>query len=343
VKRKIDTRFEAAALIKKAASVGKALLLENVKGSDHQIAANVVGSRTMIARALSLDEGNLLAGLSGRLKGTPGLVSVKRPPVQEVVTDDAKAVGELPLLTHFEKDAGRYITSGTVIARDPETGFRNSSFNRMMLRPDLKFGIRMMPPQHLGMIQSKSEAAKKNLEVAVVIGNHPAEMLASSSALPFGTDHLAFASSVRGAPLAVAECVSTGLEVPADAELVVEGEIEAQVRDYEGPFGEFMDYYVKAGRNHVMNVKAVTHRRDYIFQGLLCGSNEDLGILALNRELLLYRALGESGHVVRDVSLMPFIFNGAISIRKKSDGEPRDVLTTAFEAYPWLKYLRRSG
>ncbi len=245
---------------------------------------------------------------------------------------------KVPILTHFERDGGPYITAGIVVAKDPETGYRNSSFNRMMLRADSRFGIRMMPPQHLGMIQQKAETEKRNLEVAVVIGNHPTEMIASASALPYGKDHLDFASSLRGEPLELVKCKTVDLEVPANAEMVIEGEIEADVREEEGPFGEFMDYYVERNKNHVLNVKSVSKRSDYIYQALLCGSSEDLGILALNREILIYRALEAAGYDVVDVSLMPFLFNGIISIRKRFEGEPKNLMMAAFGSYSWLKY-----
>ena len=337
VKKEVDPAYEMAALIKKATKIEKAILFENVKGKKHSVAANVAGSRRMLSNALSLDEKSFLEDLAKRSTNNRGVNMVQNAPVQQVVSDQS-ALTEIPMLTHFERDAGKYITAGTVIARDPDSGFRNSSFNRMMLRADSRLGIRMMPPQHLGVIQGKSEAKKKNLEVAVVLGNHPAEMVASASLLPFGKDHLDFASALRGMSLEVVKCKTVDLEVPANAEIVIEGEIEASVKEDEGPFGEFMDYYVEQNKNNVLKIRAITHRSDYIYQALLCGSMEDLGILALARELLLFNALKNAGYDVRDVSLMPFLFNGLISIKKKFEGEPKNAMMTAFGAYSWLKY-----
>jgi len=337
VGRQVDPRFEVAAIIKKVAKLGKAVIFENVKGSEHRVVANAVGSREMIALGLGMAQVGFLGEFTKRTSEPFKAKLVKTGLVQEVVEEPA-SVSKLPLLTHFERDGGRYITAGTVIAKDPETGFRNSSFNRMMLKPGSTFGVRMMPPQHLGIIQSKAEAEKRNLEVAVVLGNHPAEMIASSSTLSYGEDHLDFASSVRGEPLETVKCRIVDIEVPANAELVIEGEIEANVREEEGPFGEFMQYYVKKGKNHVMKVRALTYRRDYIYQALLCGSNEDLGILALAREAAIYKALKAGGFDVVDVSLMPFLFNGVISIRKRFEGEPKNAIMAAFGAYSWLKY-----
>lgn len=345
VKRPVEKRFEIAALIKKASTLGKAIYFDNVKASDHPVVANVAGSREMLSIALSIDKNEFLKEFSKRVAGQSsppiGTRQVSNAPVQEVVEDNGEveqALSKIPFLTHFEKDAGDYITAGTVIAKDPNSGSRNASFNRMMVRHDGRLGIRMMPPQHLGVIQSKSELSKKNLEVAIVIGNHPAEMIASASLLPYGRDHLDYASAIRGAPTKVVKCKTVDLEVPAEAELVIEGEVEAEVREEEGPFGEFMDYYVDRGRNHVLKIRAITHRRDFIYQGLLCGSSEDLGILALSRELVVYNALLNGGYDVKDFSLAPFIFNGVISMRKRFEGEPKNAMMTAFGAYSWLKY-----
>jgi 2,5-furandicarboxylate decarboxylase 1 len=340
VQREVSPKYEIAGLIKKATKLGKAIYFENVKGKEHPVAANVSGSREMLALALSLDPKKFLREFSERVCSSPriGTRLVTNAPVQQVIEEGEEALQKIPFLTHFERDAGDYITAGTVIAKDPDTGFRNASFNRMMVRKDKRLGIRMMPPQHLGVIQGKVEAKNKNLEVAIVLGNHPAEMVASASLLPFGKDHLDHASSIRGAPVKTVRCKTVDLEVPADAELVIEGEIEANLREEEGPFGEFMDYYVEKGRNHVLKVRAVTHRKDYIYQGLLCGTKEDLGILALSRELVVFNALLNSGYDIQDVSLMPFIFNGVISLRKRSDGEPKNVMMAAFGAYSWLKY-----
>ena len=337
VKNQVNAEYEMAALIKKAAKIEKAILFENVKGKQSAVAANVAGSRKMLSVALGLKEEEFLKDISSRTSSTEKVKTVQSAPVQEVI-EEASGILALPLLTHFERDAGGYITAGTVIAKDPETGFRNSSFNRMMLRADERLGIRMMPPQHLGVIQSKAETKKRNLEVAVVLGNHPAEMIASASMLPFGKDHLEFASAIRGEPLEVVKCKTVNLEVPANAEIVIEGEIEANVREDEGPFGEFMDYYVERNKNHVLKIRAITHRSDYIYQALLCGSKEDLGILALARELLIFNTLRNSGYDVRDVSLMPFLFNGVISLRKRFEGEPKNAMMSAFGAYSWLKY-----
>src|SRR5262249_60150737 len=155
--------------------------------------------------------------------GSPS-VGVGDAPVQEVVRTGADVdLRSLPLVVHSEKDAAPYVTAGLVLAKDPETGIRNVSFNRMMLRGPDEFGIRMMPPQHLGQLYDRAGARGHGLPVAVAIGNHPAELVAGATTLAFGDDELGLAGALRSEPPELGKGVTVGLEGPARAERVLEG------------------------------------------------------------------------------------------------------------------------
>jgi len=337
VRKKVSPKFELAAVLKKIVSTGKAALFEKVEGYSSRVVGGIVANRKMLSLALSVDEKDLLKEYVRRSSQKIKPNILRNSPLYENFIEQANAK-IIPQITHFEKDAGPYIVAGVVIDRDPETGYTNLSFNRMQIKLGNRFGIRMMPPQHLGVIHSKHEVEKRNLEVAVAIGNHPIVMMAASATLPYGHDHLELAGALLGRPLDVVKCQTNDLLVPAYSELVLEGHVLAGVREKEGPFGEFMQYYTPISENHVFELKSIMHRTDYIYQTLICGSSEDLGLLALSREALLYKTLTDMGYNVVDVSLMPFIFNGAISIKKRFDGEPKNVAMGAFGAYPWLKY-----
>jgi UbiD family decarboxylase len=339
VKRIVDRRFELAALITKVQKVGKAVLFENVSGSSIPVVSNVVGSKRMLALALGVDVNGVLDEYICRSAELVQPKLVDYGPVQEVVkVGEEASVDALPIVTHSELDAGPYITAGIAVAKDPELGFRNASFNRMQVKGARKLGIRMMPPQHLGVIHSKCEAIGRNLEVAIVIGNHPIEMIAGSTTLPYGVDHFSFASSLRREPLKLVKCKTIDVEVPADAEIVLEGEVLAGVREAEGPYGDFMQFYVPVMENHVFRLKAITHRRNPIYQTILAGTPEDTTLLALSREALIYQAVKNTGAEVKSVSLTPNLFNCVISIKKRFEGEPKNVAMAAFGAYYWLKY-----
>jgi UbiD family decarboxylase len=336
--RPVDPHTELGALVLEAERRGRAVLFESVRGSAMRVVGNIVGDRTTLALGLGVDTGAAVPAFLERSRRRLPPVLVGDAPVQEVVaTGDRVDVRRLPLVVLSEQDAAPYSTAGLVIAKDPDTGIRNVSYNRMMLRSRDEFGIRMMAPQHLGQIYDRSAARGRALPVAVAIGNHPAELVAGATTIAYGDDELALAGALRGEPLQIVRGVSVDVEVPARAEIVIEGEILAGVLEPEGPFGDFMQFYIPVTPNHVMRVSAVTHRREPIFQTMHAGQAEDTTLLAISREAQLYEAVAASGTDVRDVSLKPTILGGAIAIRKRFEGEPKQVMAAAFGRYRWLK------
>ena len=338
IKRHVDPRFELPAVMKAAEGSGRAVVFENVKGSRFQVVNNLAGSRDMLALLFETTPERVINQWIERLKKPiePRLVSSGL--AKEVVKEGSEVdLGELPMVTHCHKDAGPYITAAIVVAKDPDTGIRNVSVNRMQYKGRNKLGIRMMPPQHLGLIQDKSEKKGKNLEIAVAIGNHPFDIFAAATTVDYGVDEFSISSALRKEPLQLVKCETVDVEVPATTEIVLEGEIQAGVREPEGPFGDFMQYYVPVMENHVFEVKAITHRRDAIYQTIQAGSLEDTHILALSREAQVYEAVAKVAEV-RAVCLAPTIMNCAISIRKRFEAEPKDVAAAAFKTYSWLKY-----
>ena len=266
-------------------------------------------------------------------------VVVDDAPVQEVVhAGDEADLRKLPLVTHSEKDVAPYVTAGAVIARDPASGRRNVSFNRMMLVGAREAGIRMMPPQQLGVIQARAEQAGQDLPVAVAIGLHPVDALAAATSLPPGEDELELAGGLRGEPLRLACCVSVDLEVPADAEIVIEGFVPANVREPEGPFGDFLEFYVPEMRNHRLHVTAITHRSRPIYQTMVAGSREDVNLLGLSRETDIADAVERTGADLVSARVGPTILSCILAIRQRYPGEAKNVGLAALGAYQWLKY-----
>jgi UbiD family decarboxylase len=260
-------------------------------------------------------------------------------PVQEVVVDAAEAdLTRLPLIVHADQDAGAYVTAGIVLAHDPQTGRRNVSINRLQLKGPGHMGIRMMPPQQLGLIQARAEAAGQRLPLAVAIGNFPLDLVAAATTLPLGEDELGLAGALRGEPVPLAPGVSVAVDVPACAELVLEGYVEPGVREAEGPFGDFLQYYVPVMDNHVFRLTAITHRREPILQAIHAGSREDLNLLGISREAQLLSACQATGARVHGVRLLPTILGCAIAIQQQYQGEARAVGMAALGVYRWLKY-----
>lgn len=339
IDRQVDPATEAARLMHELDARGVAGLFTDVRGADARLVYNLVGTRRALGLALGGADGDLRgrfrAGLDNRLPP----VRVHEAPSQEVVaTGEEVDLGRLPQVLHSEKDAAPYITAGMVLADDPESGRRNVSINRMMLIGARETGIRMMPPQQLGVIQERAEAAGRDLPVAVAIGLHPLDALAAATSLPPGEDELELAGGLRGEPVRLVPGVSVPLDVPADAEIVVEGHVPAGVREPEGPFGDFLQFYVPEMRNHRLHVTAITHRRDPILQAMVAGSREDVNLLGLSRETELVDAVARSGADVVDARLGPTILGCTIAIRPRYPGEAKNVGLAALGAYGWLKY-----
>ena len=172
VEKQVDPKFEIPAVMKAAEKTGKAILFKNVSKPGFSIINNLLGDRKMLALLFETSQERVVTEWLERVKNPvePQIIGVG--PVKEMIKKGKDVDLEaLPIVTHCSKDAGPFVTAGMVIAKDPETGIRNVSINRMQLKGRDKLGIRMMPPQHLGVIHEKSEKLGKNLEVAVAIGS----------------------------------------------------------------------------------------------------------------------------------------------------------------------------
>jgi 2,5-furandicarboxylate decarboxylase 1 len=337
--RAVDPERQAGALLKDLERRGKVGLFEHVAGREGQLVGNLLGRRDLLAAAMGVPEHGLVAAFQARLAQPIAPRHVEHAPVQEVVLSADRAdLARLPLIVHAEHDAGAYITAGIVLAHDPETGQRNVSINRMQLKGRQHMGIRMMPPQQLGVLQGRAEAAGQRLPIAVGIGNFPLDLVAAATTLPLGEDELGLAGALRGSPFPLAHGVSVEVDVPACAELVLEGYVEPGVREPEGPFGDFLQYYVPVMDNHIFRLTAITHRPDPILQAIHAGSREDVNLLGLSREAQLLSAVQATGAAVKGVRLLPTILGCAIALEQRYAGEARAVGMAALGVYRWLKY-----
>jgi 2,5-furandicarboxylate decarboxylase 1 len=337
--RAVDPEQQAGALLKELERHARVGLFEQLTGREGRLAGNLLGRRDLLAAAMRVAPHDLVSAFQARLAQPVPACRVQHAPVQEVVLEPNTAdLTRLPLIVHAEQDAGAYVTAGIVLADDPETGRRNVSINRLQLKGAHHMGIRMMPPQQLGLIQGRAEAAGQRLPIAIAIGNFPLDLVAAATTLPLGQDELELAGALRGEPFPLAPGVSIDLDVPACAEMVLEGYVEPGLREPEGPFGDFLQYYVPVMDNHVFRLTAITHRRDPILQAIHAGSREDVHLLGISREAQLLAACQATGARVHGVRLLPTILGCAIAIQQQYQGEARAIGMAALGAYRWLKY-----
>lgn len=319
VTREVDRDWEVAAvsrvLFRNVPSARRpALLFEHVRGSDLRIAAGVIGaSPAVYAAVLEIDPDRLLADLAGRWTAAvaapvPPRV-VDRAPCQEVVLRGEEAdMFRFPHQTWtVGEDPGYFLTAPCVISVDPETGTRNVGTYRNQIKAPRRLGVHLgSGARHLARHVAANERNGKPTPVAIALGGDPIVSLVSVSALPNDSDELAIAGALRGEPLDVVRCVTQDIHVPAASEIVIEGFIPAGVREPEGPFGEYAGYMAAHGLAPVIEVTAITHRRDPIYHSFISQMppSESSLIRSVGRESSIYAHLRDRLRLpVRDVHL----------------------------------------
>jgi 4-hydroxy-3-polyprenylbenzoate decarboxylase len=266
-----------------------ALLFERVEGADMPVLVNAFGAEDRMALALGvgrLDEvGERVAKLlDARLPGTfaerlrklgtlidvvrAGPRRVDAAPCQEVVETAAPSLAGLPILTCWPGDGGRYITLPAVFTRDPRTGARNVGMYRLQVFDDRTLGMHWQT--HKGGAEHQHRAISR-MPVAIALGGDPAMIYAASAPLPPGIDEVVFAGWLRGAGVEMVRCRTNDLEVPAQAEIVLEGWVDPREQRLEGPFGDHTGYYSLARDYPVFHLTAVTRRARPIYPTTIVG------------------------------------------------------------------------
>jgi UbiD family decarboxylase len=345
VTKPIAPRYEITALLTRLEKRKRFPLLfcENVHGSEAPVVINAQASRKLMAMALECKAEELAAKFSERQGKPVAPVEVNDAPVHEVVkTGDAVDLTQVPLLTHYDVNAAPYITAGIVVAADPDTGVRNTSYNRLMMARKRELRIFMAVGRHLWTLHNKMERRNEPLPVAIVVGVHPLFSLGAQAFTPSTDDEYAVIGGMMGEALRVARAKTAPILVPADAEMVIEGKILPNVRREEGPFGEFTGHAVSKDERQVIEVTAVTHRKNYIFQDVHAGYTEHKLMGAVPREAALVKAVRQTVPTVKNVC-MPVSgncrFHAYISIAKRTPGQAKNAICAAFASDMLLKHV----
>jgi UbiD family decarboxylase len=291
----------------------------------------------------------LLQEVRRRLANSPSIVEVARAeaPAQEIVLTGSDAdLTTLPVHLQHGADGAPYISASTDFVVDPRTGWTNVGIRRLMLRGRTEAGVDLNSPSDLRAIYEASAAAGKPLPVSFVVGSHPIDHLAAVMRLPI--DDLALISSLREAPLPVVKCVTNDVRVPADAEWVLEGFIDARGHiEPEGPYGEFLGYYGAVKRNPVFHLTAITRRRDALFQTASIGgkwlSRTDTALLnGVRTEVMVWRALETAVREPLAVHATPSsggMYTLRVKLRQRVPGEARNAIAACFGALTNVKHV----
>lgn len=319
----------------------KAVYFPKPDGAQVPVVSGFMSRRGWIAEAMGVPQSGLLDAFRRAAEAPLAWREVQDPPCQQVVHREPDVRGILPVPTHSEHDNGPYITAGLVIARNPVTGVQNVSINRIQVHARDRMAILMLP-RHLYAFYKDAESKDQPLSVAVVIGVDPLTMLASQAITPIDHDELEIAGALHGAPLPVTKCLTNEVRVPANAEIVIEGRLLPRVREEEGPFGEFPKYYSAREAREVIQVDAITHRRDPIYHTIIPAEMEHLLLGSIPREATLLSILQRSHPDVRDVHLSiggVGRYHLFVKMHKRNEGQPKNVILAAFGAHYDIKQV----
>lgn len=333
---------------------GPALLFENVPGATMPVATNVLGSPRRIALALGADDVDAVAGrierlvrlrppagivgavrdLSGTIETLSTLRSlapkrVRSGPCQEVEAPTVD-LDRLPILKCWPRDGGRTITFPVVITKDPESGEQHAGIYRLQQYGPDTLGFHAQV-HRVGANNLRKWAARgERMPVAAVIGADPATVFSGLAPVPEGISNFVFAGFVRSEPVELVPARSVDLEVPAQAEIVVEGYVDPTERKVEGPFGDHTGYYSAAEPFPVFHVTRITHRARPVYLATVTGRppTEDAVLgKAVERIFLPVIRLVLPELVDMDLPLEGLFINVAVvSIRKAYPGHPRKVM-----------------
>ena len=341
VNREVSAEFELAAVGKKACGE-YAVIFDNVKNNDIPVVTGLTGSREFFSEALGVPVSELATHFE-KAQANPmdcKIISKNSAPVKEYVTTDVD-LRRLPIPTHHEKDSGAYITAGILIAKNPITGERNVSIHRLQVTDENHLGILILP-RHLMHFHRIAEENNQPLEIAIAIGLDPIAMLSSQALTPLGYDEFTIASALYGEPMELVDCETVDLQVPAHAEIILEGHILPKVREYEGPFGEYPKYYGPRSKRELIEITCMTTRENPIFQTIVPATDEHLLLGGIPREGGILQLVKNAVPTVTAVHLTPGgtgRYHLVMQMKKKNEGEAKNAMFAAFGSSQEIKHV----
>ena len=336
IKERLDPEFEVSAAIRHGAKMtDKAIFVENVKGYDCPVVGNLLGTKKRMGMAIGADEKDAVNKLLVKEEDLIPCETVTTGPVKDmIIRGDIDLFKILPVLTYHELDASPYITQGIVFMKDRESGVETMGVHRLQVKGRNRLGM-LFGSKTSSEILSSADRRGESLEIAVAIGVDPATLMASVFWAPFG-NKFDIAGALRGAPLELVKAETVDLRVPAQAMFVLEGKIIPGLRETEGPFGESNGYYITA-ENPVIEIEAITHRKDPIYPVFVPWDKEDKNLLDLLATPHVHKNVKGLFPSVIDVKLFFDAGFAIISLKKRTETEPRELLYYILSTINFIK------
>lgn len=333
---KINAKYEAGNILRKHPK--ETVLLSNIKGYDIPVVSGICNTREKIANSINCDVNEITEKI---IEATENPIKVSNfKNLDEYVSIKAD-LSKLPILTHYKRDGGAYITAGVVIAKDPETGVQNASIHRMLVIGNKKLAIRLVP-RNLFTYYKKAEKIGKDLEIAIAIGMDPAILLASTTSISIDEDEMEVANAFKNGELELVECEESDLKVP-DADIIIEGKISVKEKVKEGPFVDLTDTYDVIRDQPVINLSTMHIKKENpMYHAILPAGFEHKLLQGLPQEPRIFKAIKNMLPTVKNVVLTEggcCWLHAVVSINKQTQGDAKNVIMAALSAHPSLKHV----
>ena len=336
IKKSVNPQFELAGIVSKM-DKGKTVIFESVKGSNIKVAANVLGTRHRIALSINAKNENMIQErITDAIRNKSEIINIGK---SNNWKKNSRNLYDLPIITHFEKDSGAFITSSLVFARDNETGYQNLSTHRLLRLDKKKMAIRMVEGRHLHKCFTSAKEHGEDLPVSIIVGAHPAVSVAAAYQAPYGENELKMANSLLDNRLSLIRSPGTGLHIPKYTEILLEGKILAD-ETAEEQMVEMLRTYDIRRKQPVFELEKIYLTADPIYHDILPGYGEHRLLMGLPIESKLFHSVKDVVSGTRAVHLTDGGSNwlvAVIQISKKLEGEPKNAIIAAFAGHPSLK------
>jgi 2,5-furandicarboxylate decarboxylase 1 len=347
VRSPVDLRFEPTAVVFELERLNRSpvVVFETIGHGTMPVVTNIAANRKLLAACLEVSADDLPTAFRQRCQSYIAPQIVADAAWQDVVLEGNDIdLTTLPVPLQFAVDGAPYITAGQITARDPATGIDTTGFHRLMLKGKNRLGVSLHSRRRMYEYHRRAEENGQSLPAAITLGIHPLHYMGSMVyAYPPNVRKYEIIGGLFGEPYRVARCGVSDLEVPAGAEIVIEGEILADVREPEGPFGEFTGYASHRSTQNVFVAHRLRMRRDAMFHSVTSGMSRDhILISCITREGEILNALRRNLPNVQAVHV-PHTTCGAflaiISMKKLAEGEPQMAIMATLGTELYTKYV----
>ncbi len=337
IRKKVSTKYEIAALTAKVDG-SHALLFENIKESKFRLVSNLVGTRKRFAEAVGAQESNIHEKIISAIR------HAKKPKIinsAKFMENKSKNFLLLPIVKHFEKESGSFITSSIIYAKNPDTGAQNSSFHRLMPIDGKHFSVRMVEGRDLHRCFTDAKMHGDDLKVAITIGAHPAISIAGAYQADWGKSEINIANTLLGGKLSLTKCPYSGMKIPSLTEIVMEGRI-LKDKTHKEWMVEMLQTYDHKRLQPVFELEHMYFRNNPIFHDILSGYSEHRLLMGMPIEAKLNGELKKTFPQTKNVSMTNggcSWLHAVVQIKKKSQDDPKKIIKKIFSIHRSLKQV----